>query len=65
MFLTSVLSLVLTAAEPNSAWHVSYEKATDQAKTIASQATNAAKGIQDCVAKAGTDPQKLAACAGQ
>ena len=31
MFLTSVLSLVLTAAEPNSAWHVSYEKATDLA----------------------------------
>jgi hypothetical protein len=41
------------------------KKAEDQAKTIASQATNAAKGVQDCVAKAGTDPQKLAACAGQ
>jgi hypothetical protein len=50
---------------------VDTKKLEDTAKTAESAATNAAKAaegtaksLQDCVAKAGTDPQKLAACAG-
>jgi len=51
---------------------VDTKKLEDTAKKAETQATNAAKAaegtaqsMQDCVAKAGTDPQKLAACAGQ
>ncbi len=50
---------------------VDTKKLEDTAKTAASEATNAAKAaegtaqsLQDCISKAGTDPTKLAACAG-
>jgi hypothetical protein len=41
------------------------KKAETQATNAAKSAEGAAKSAEDCVAKAGTDPQKLAACAGQ
>lgn len=51
---------------------VDTKKLEDQAKKAATDAQKQgeqiqkqAQGVEDCVAKAGTDPQKLAACAGQ